>query len=1015
MVRRDQSIVASDDLALDGLRYDVTYTFVRREDLASFLVCGVNLKEDADILGRKYLVAIDPGRPAYLVLVLAPQHFAEEVDPITSAGRTASAWSVSANTSRFAVQVDVTSEVDYNAIAVDFASVLTAVRTAPLNVAPSAAPPPFATLLEAPTRLFLFPDSDTALSTAVQPRVIAPIDHDEEAPPKTGTGDIEIWSIDLTGSGGLRCSALNGAIDGSGNPKRLYGKKTQAEQSVESTLSDLTRNQLQFWSSRDPQPTRPSRQPLLSDSARFTTYGAQLNLRWSAPYLRTAPNPTMTRYGHRMDLGRTSLETLTYSGQLYPYGIPAIYITRISREPNDGEAQLKTHRTIQLIKPGVAFDRPDSALLAATGLGLSPLITPNLDTPFNHQILPPAQVATPPEAFFVYTKQQQPFRWHCVFDGFENTKYGGDTPAIFVLETVFDRVDATIAFDLIEKSWSDRASRRNEIPLGNQRVPYAPPASRVPSAPIGDPRTTLSTEMARYRGKYDAATRRVTPYLDAAKVVVPAVAELTGLNEPVLVEFAKEYKDAAGDLQGKAQAVLVPVEDLRAKFGNAAAETRNAVAAIQNRIIGVSREYGAIVGEIGRSAQDQLTALENGVSLKVSALFDQVQSRIFGLFPIADLLQSLDPRNLEQGLPTIVRQLIDEHTVEIKYEMSAAISAPPTGSAAAPFVDVTAGAFHLLAKVRAALDSHAPLSQPHVECSITGLKLQMPPRNSTVLPGALTIPVNSVTMISDGAAPRVSVDVGKPTFNSGVISLVAGLADSLGLNGDALRQAVSDDMISMQMDITLPSIPAGAINFYNIALHFALALPLDQEKRGLIFAFGLSSHRNPFTIAVGFLGGSGYMTVALTIPGNRVGFVGSLALSAAADLSFGPIEGSASFNAGLEMAVDGDAVISGYLNAWAAVNLFSIVSVSMSFEMRFAYDVSKPAFTGSVTVSVSVHVLFFSASADVTVSYTLGGHGSSRRDVAASSRERIASIASGQTPVGGANRDYWKRYAGKFA
>jgi hypothetical protein len=108
----------------------------------------------------------------------------------------------------------------------------------------------------------------------------------------------------------------------------------------------------------------------------------------------------------------------------------------------------------------------------------------------------------------------------------------------------------------------------------------------------------------------------------------------------------------------------------------------------------------------------------------------------------------------------------------------------------------------------------------------------------------------------------------------------------------------------------------------------------------------------------------------------------ALEFGATAALDIGVASGEVHIMAGIyfslqrkEGSSDLAAILTGYLRLGGSLNVLGIISISVEFNLSFTYDGARDKAYGRATLTVSVHVLFFSASVELTVERAFGGSG----------------------------------------
>ncbi|HEY0369016.1 MAG TPA: hypothetical protein VGC85_05425, partial [Chthoniobacterales bacterium] len=128
-------------------------------------------------------------------------------------------------------------------------------------------------------------------------------------------------------------------------------------------------------------------------------------------------------------------------------------------------------------------------------------------------------------------------------------------------------------------------------------------------------------------------------------------------------------------------------------------------------------------------------------------------------------------------------------------------------------------------------------------------------------------------------------------------------------------------------------------------------------------------------------GGGGFFHLQLDPAGMKALEV-ALEFGATAAIDLGVASGEVHIMAGIyfslqrkEGSTDLAAILTGYLRMGGSLSVLGLIKVSVEFNLSFTYDSARDKAYGRATLTVSVEVLFFSTSVELTVERAFGGSG----------------------------------------
>jgi hypothetical protein len=236
---------------------------------------------------------------------------------------------------------------------------------------------------------------------------------------------------------------------------------------------------------------------------------------------------------------------------------------------------------------------------------------------------------------------------------------------------------------------------------------------------------------------------------------------------------------------------------------------------------------------------------------------------------------------------------------------------------------------------------------------------------------------------NEKADVKVELDPQKPLEFGGDLAFVEEIRNAIppGLFGDGPSLDLIGDPLGIRAGFAfaLPPLTVGVFTLKDVKLGAALTLPFLDGKP--VFDFNISERAHPFLLAVSIFGGGGFFHLQLDTAGMKCLEV-SLEFGATAAIDIGVASGEVHIMAGIYFSLqrkDGStdlaAVLSGYLRLGGSLDVLGLISISVEFNLSFTYDSGRDKAYGRATLTVSVHVLLFSASVELTVERAFGGSG----------------------------------------
>jgi hypothetical protein len=1032
----------------------LTLTIVRPDDLLVLSVQAVNLRLDTSQPNPPRLVRDTPGGAAYLVYVFPPQSIAEQAffetasvkqpgynpppampplpgppalpggpDTLLPPGSVAS---LTAGQSRLVFRLPSSlAEVEYSIAGLLDWSQLEPVLPAAAGVLPGASggpsgPPPIAapgsleTSLELPYRLMMSPN--------VMPGGVLP-GWEHAAAPVLHAGRAELWHTRL---GQLRRAGakiqFTEASEASPVPLRAVwspdfvanGPLPPQDTTFRTAMVASDRDQIVILTSGFsgytltgttgaqpyvPVPVDASRVFLSALGGWLTSRGAWLypvsyRIR-GIPAPAAEPGPAamlpevvpldLIEWDHLATEGRDHYVKIVYEGYLCPFGHRASLVKVTERKvlAPEGDAGNpagspvaylrermyivpREHDKSYLTEP---YQHQGREMPLASLVRIITQVTPEIDPPPDNA-----------NSFWVYVGGN-PFQFHVSAIDLAGQQVNFLAPMIFVSLSETDLQDNVVA------EYTAVAATRRCAARG-QKVAYADPAAGDTALKTGA--FYFTPQLTGEQAPYPVAP--FLPALDYAEVTIPSLAEILGQQTAVLIGLYPPY--LASGLDPNA-GVFAEIEGTQPGVGFSA--DRSGGFAQPNIVLtALSARKGLVSGPASDAAQGKINP---------AAYFGPTDAKLFGTVPLGDLIP-VDPQNLAdaaQNAPTIrtqakpnaqhPKELVTVLTWQPQVKDFDGQRLPTPLPVKVLFNAGGTSALKLQVTIQNDLSGQPPSSEATGE--LTNFKLQ--------LFEVVDITIASIKFTSkNGAKTLVALDLAdkNPIGFDGPLQFVQTLADILppglfGGGGPSIKAAKTELQVSYTL--ALPPVTCGVFSLEHIAITAGLDLPYIDGKPAVEFAF--ASRSRPFLLTVEIFGGGGFVHLIVGADGVQM-VEGSLEFGGNFAFDIGVASGGVHAMAGIYFQLKGTSSdLTGFVDIGGEVSVLGIISISLDLNLSLSWQHSGHGnvIEGRATLTVSVHVLFFSASVELSVerSFAAGG----------------ADPDVGQLMTAG----QWSQYAGAFA
>ena len=917
---------------------------------------------------------IDSGSPATVIVGLPPQHIAEASTPTGSVPGFPPLASAAAGGSQLAFTVPD----GVASLPLDLPTLLGWASLVPVPPAHPAGTPglPGASVLELPYRMLLAVDA-------------AQWQHPTAAVFDPATGAAELWRTRAIAPS-LHV-AYSHDLDSPPPPPPPGGPAALPPPNVPGPLTADVRSQI-------------ARQapPLDVDVLTLSALGATTNLHASLAA------SDVSDWHHVMSLGRDSYVRVVLRGYTCALPFPVAVVTVAERIPvtsaADGalppvplEGLVSTTRIV-FTSPVVDFT--DAEATAAYSASHPMMSIPLRKVSMPDPVTPPVTVQP---GDFVRDPQNEPFIFHVVAEDLSGASVELSLPLVFLessqahsADTIYNGLNAAPA------------------ELAGQDVVFvgAPgPARTVPAPGDGSllPVDTMSFTVFVTGGQ----NHPFLPQLDQAVIRVPAASAVAGgPAEPWTITYHPAYLSGGIDPatnRGTVFAAVTGSPTLALGAGSV-----GGLAAPQLPIDGLSRTLGPVAGAQSPTG-DGPGPLMTGQFDPATLLAPLKNAVLLGGIPLSAILAPIAADDFDPSkVPAFVRsRLTNPDRVETTFTWAPPIrtilTLPPGSQASPPILAIDAGqaAFSLSVKVDAPLDGSPPSSE--IDGQLNAITL--------TFVGAVELSVDQLVFHAR-IGHKVDFTTGpdlKISF-TGDLWFLNVLANVLPPDGFADPPYVDADAqgVTAGYTLALPSIGIGIVSVQNIAFEAALSLSFTAPL-GLRLAFSTREH--PFIVSVSFIGGGGFFGIDVGADGIHL-IEGALELGADLSVDLAIVSAEVHVLAGFYFGIDTTGTtFSAFLRIGGEVDLLGLISVSIELYLELTYTTDRSQIGGTASLTLSIHVLFTTASVTLSVEKHFdvpGGVAPGQNAPAAA----IAAAPAPPSPIGFSDvmsLDDWVLYLGAFA
>jgi hypothetical protein len=877
------------------------------------------------VSGAGATARLSAGPQARIVIMLPPQHVAEETSPPGSdaplqlpagdQGASVPGWrGVLSAPTRLAFAVPADAQIPLTS-----EGLLAAVMNRPLLVS-AGVPGLDSTAIELPWRLVIAPHGRSASGKVVCRHPTRAVSTDSSALWRTrlvdpaSTADTTLLDADLTVQ--VADQATAGAADPAFGPNN--------------SLPLARAERLRLFHETSNQPARVSRLELSALGGTLDAAEVFPNFEWE----------------HRAVLGRDMHVRTLARGVLYPLGHRAEFSQVTARRYDPaagGAAVLRSQGVLTIVEP-VRHAPADGPIRRAFPFGDVEITR----TVFTDLAAPAWKATTLPGAGAVNTHflptnlaSGRPVRFPVACTTSAGVVHL-DLPMFFVAD-LRPTVASLTSPVLAEKLAVDYGAA--EVAIAPTNIDLVGAATDVRAR--GDVHEVRSLTIAGVKRGLNLADG-YRAELTELEVALPALRALRGDDPRPKVAFAKKYLQSGGaeDLLLE----MLPNERVPVDFTKAADRSGGLVAPRY-----VTNALSRSLGPVDRfSLPDPVTGF-----IDPGSLFPTDEASLLG-FPLRSLLTQL------KLPPEITATPIAGSAPEVRMQWKDV-----------KLTDV--GPFKAKQTTRLDLTVTTAPNKADTECILSDFTLELPPGQKRVL--RLSFATMKFTQ-HDGNSPQLEVEGVNAEF-LGDLKLLEKLRDAVDLDGAGKLLDVKPTGIAVRYSLPIPAIASGVFVMRNMTFTAVIEVPFDGKPVSVSLAF--ASRTNPFQLAVMMFGGAGYIELALDRDGLQR-FEASLEFGAFFAVDFVVASGEVHALGGVRFVLErgGAVTIAGYLRIGGCVEVLGLLSVSIELCLTLSYRSERNALVGRATLVIEIDLTLWSDSVELdSGEWVLAGGDERHRPLAA--------------------------------
>ena len=489
-----------------------------------------------------------------------------------------------------------------------------------------------------------------------------------------------------------------------------------------------------------------------------------------------------------------------------------------------------------------------------------------------------------------------------------------------------------------------------------------------------DPKTYFKGSSPKLFGLIDLGDVAVTVDSDLPRIP-KIISELIGRVEGLVKDIGRAG-EALADAIAEADRMVARAADKTADLKAAAQAAVDAAADAKGPFDELSAQLPKLLARIQNNGKS-----DGAVKLLFDEFKLQVQETVAKLEVVAD--------HLPPYMATVVRAMADAvrvvvlETIDLVEDMYSYVTGLAETGALARI------RFEWKPRLASWPNAHAPLLQVKEDSLVFSIEAKTGFDGKSSVQAMAEMHDFALHLFPDAELLELSFDrfmfkagtSGKPEVDivlhdiqfKGVLSFVQDIKDLIPLDGfsDPPNLAVTAEGMTAGFTLALPNLALGAFSISNLSLGADVLVPFIGKAVSIGFNF--CTRERPFTLAVVFIGGGGWVGIRASAHGLEVLEIG-LEAGACIALDFGVASGSVSAMLGIYIRLESEkGSIAGYFRLRGEVDVLGLISAAIELYMELLYQPPTGKLIGQARITVNVSVIGISKSVEISAQRVFAG------------------------------------------
>ena len=489
-----------------------------------------------------------------------------------------------------------------------------------------------------------------------------------------------------------------------------------------------------------------------------------------------------------------------------------------------------------------------------------------------------------------------------------------------------------------------------------------------------DPQAYFRNSSPKLFGLIDLGAVTVTVDSDLPRIP-KIISELVGRVEGLVADIGRAAGSLA-DAIAEADRMVAQAADKTADLQTAAQAAVDAAADAKGSFDDLSRQLPKLLARIQNNGKSDATA---------QLLFDQFKTQVQDTVAKLEVVAGHLPpymANVVRAMANMLRTVILE-SVDLVEDIYRYVTGLAESGALARV------RFEWKPRLASWPDAHAPLLEVKEDSLIFAIEAKTGFDGKSSAEAMAEMHDFTLHLFPDAELLALSFDrfmfkagtSGKPDVDivlhdiqfKGVLSFVEDIKDLIPLDGfsDPPNLAVTAEGMTAGFTLALPNLALGAFSITNLSLGADVLVPFIGKAVSIGFNF--CTRERPFTIAVVFLGGGGWVGMRASAHGLEVLEIG-LEAGACVAVDFGVASGSVSAMLGIYIRLESDkGSIAGYFRLRGEVDVLGLISAAIELYMELLYQPPTGKLIGQASITVNVSVIGMSKSVHISAQRVFAG------------------------------------------